>query len=305
MKTTFIATVLNEETTIDRLLESIKKQTVKPDEIIITDGGSTDGTIKKIIEFKKKHNIQILVIQIKGNRAMGRNAAIEKAKGEIILCSDAGCILDKDWVKKIGKPFAHSVDVVAGYYKGQANTIFQKCLIPYVLVMPDKVKSNTFLPATRSMAFTKEIWHIVGKFPAQFSHNEDYVFAKEIRKHKANVAFVKSAIVYWSPPHNIRKVFTMLYRFAKGDMQAGIIRPKVVLLFIRYCIVLLLIYFMFLSTDIFIVLVGLFVIYVVWSVEKNYKYVQNLQAVYILPLLQFTADAAVISGTIVGFFANT
>ena len=48
MKTSFIATVLNEEKTIKALLSSLAKQTKKPEEIIIVDGGSTDQTVAKI-----------------------------------------------------------------------------------------------------------------------------------------------------------------------------------------------------------------------------------------------------------------
>ena len=48
MKTSFITTVLNEEKTIEGLLESLNNQTLKPDEIVIVDGGSTDRTIAEI-----------------------------------------------------------------------------------------------------------------------------------------------------------------------------------------------------------------------------------------------------------------
>ena len=44
----------------------------------------------------------------------------------------------------------------------------------------------------------------------------------------------------------------------------------------------------------------LLVLYLAWAVIKNYKYVKNIQAVFMLPVLQITADMAVMSGTIVG-----
>ena len=295
MKTTFIATVLNEEKTIGRFLESIVNQSTKPDQIVITDGGSTDKTVEKIKAFQKSHHASILLLQKKGNRSIGRNVAIEKAKGDIIFCSDAGCVLDKDWIKNILKPFSDkSIDVVAGYYQGIGNTVFQKCLIPYVLVMPDKVDPNSFLPATRSMAFRKKVWESVGKFPEQFSHNEDYVFAKELQKRNMRIIFAKEAIVYWYPPADLDSAYTMFYRFAKGDAQARIFRPKVVLIFIRYFIFVLCLIFI---TSLFYLLLSLYIIY---TIMKNYKYVQDLHALYILPLLQFTSDIAVIRGTIEG-----
>jgi len=39
MKTSFITTVLNEEKSIKDLLDSLDKQTQKPNQVIIVDGG--------------------------------------------------------------------------------------------------------------------------------------------------------------------------------------------------------------------------------------------------------------------------
>jgi len=303
MKTSFIATVLNEEKTIDRFLESIRIQSVKPDEIIITDGGSRDRTVEKIDAFQKKHSLPLLVLIKKGNRSIGRNTAIKKAKGEIILCSDAGCTLDKDWVRNILKPFKdQTIDVVAGYYQGVAKNLFQKCLIPYVLVMPDQIDAKNFLPATRSMAFRKTIWGKAGMFPEQFAHNEDYVFAKKLSQLQKKIIFVKTAIVYWYPPETWKNAYVMFYRFAKGDAQARIYRPKVVLIFARYilCLLVLALYFMYHHSFLLFTFYFLLFLYIVWSIYKNYAYVKNSNAIYILPMLQFLSDGAVLIGTVEG-----
>lgn len=128
----------------------------------------------------KKKNIDFKLFFKKGNRAVGRNEAIERATGEVVLCSDAGNILNKNWIKNISEPFYDSkVDVVAGYYRSLSKNVFQKCLAPYVLVMEDRVDPKNFLPATRSIAFRKAVWEKIGGFPEEYSHNEDYVFAQK------------------------------------------------------------------------------------------------------------------------------
>ncbi len=340
MKITFIATVYNEEKTIGRMLESLAKQTRMPDEIVIVDGGSTDGTLSVISNFIKtftseesksllRHHPRWKTITKKGNRAVGRNEAIRHATGDIIVCSDAGCELDKDWVKNIVEPFGtftseeswlHFVqpatiqggknlpgevgdtDVVAGYYAAKPQSVFQKCLVPYVLVMSDRVDPNNFLPATRSMAFTKKIWEKVGGFPEEYSHNEDYVFARKLKHVGAKIVFTKDAVVYWQPRKNLKEAFVMFFRFAYGDAQAGIFRPKVIFLFVRYVIgfSLILSYFIFRSPLILNTLYLILSLYVVWSIVKSYKYVLDWRAIVILPILQVTADMAVILGTIWG-----
>lgn len=52
MKVSFITTVFNEEKTIGSFLESLFKQTKLPDEVIIVDAGSTDGTISRIRNYE-------------------------------------------------------------------------------------------------------------------------------------------------------------------------------------------------------------------------------------------------------------
>lgn len=302
-RTTFIATVLNEELSIERFLNSLHDQTVQPDEIIIADGGSADDTVKLTKDFSKKYSLPVRVLHRAGNRAIGRNFAIKNASHEYILCADAGCILDKDWVKNITKPIENGkANVVAGYYKGKAETIFQECIVPYILIMPDKVNQGTFLPATRSMAFTKAVWKKVGGFPEKYSHNEDYVFARKLKKEQAKIVFSKDSIVYWIPPKTIRQVFRTFWRFAYGDAEAGIIRPKVVLIFLRYLIGILLniLYFYTHNSVILLTFTFLLLTYITWSIQKNYNYVRKPQALYLLPFMQILTDIAVISGSILG-----
>lgn len=314
MKVSFVATVFNEEEGLSDFLKSIFCQSRIPDEVIIVDGGSTDATASVISNLKSPRlsgipqaagqisnkKIKFKIIIKKGNRAVGRNEAVKNASNEIIVCSDAGCVLDKNWVKNITKPFENpKVDVVAGYYEGEAGNIFQKCLVPYVLVMPDKVNENEFLPATRSMAFKKSIWKKAGEFNEKYSHNEDYVFANKLRSVGANIAFEKKAIVRWMPRDNLKDAFAMFYRFAKGDSESHIFRPKVALIFLRYILgfILLLSFFLFKSYLILNMLYIMLIIYIVWSIIKNYKYVKDVRAIFLLPLIQIVSDTAVIMGT--------
>lgn len=306
MKISFVTTVYNEEETIEVLLNSLFNQSFLPDEVVIVDAGSTDSTIEKINQCLTKINkkIDFKIITKKGNRSVGRNAGIEKAKGDIIVLSDAGCILDKNYIREIVKPFSDTtVDVVAGYYKGKANSVFQKSLIPYALVMPDKVNPEIFLPSTRSMAIRKLVWKEEGGFPEEYEYSEDFSFAKKLERAKRKIFFAISAFVFWIPRRNIIESFLMFYRFALWDIQAGIIRPKVVILFLRYLIgFLMLLYFFFdPSFMVLIILITLFFFYCFWAIMKNYRYVKDWQAIFYLPVIQYTADLAVMLGTIRGF----
>ena len=309
MKTSLIATVLNEEENILLFLESLLIQSGMQDEVVIVDGGSEDRTVTIIKNFIQKHSLpyKLLLSTKEGNRSVGRNEAIRKTHGEIILISDPGCVLDKNWIKEMMIPITDKkADVVAGYYSARSENIFQKCLVPYVLVMPDKVNEKDFLPATRSMAIKKIIWEEMGGFDERYSHNEDYVFAKKLKKEKKKIIFTRKAIVYWIPRRNLLEAFLMFQRFAYGDMEASILRPKVVLIIFRYLAALLFIIFAITKHTIlwWLVLLAGIILYSIWSIYKNYSYIKDARAIYYLPLIQFTSDIAVLLGSCSGFLAS-
>lgn len=287
-----IITVLNEEQNISRLLHSIEQQTLQPNEVVIIDGGSTDNTLSILQQWRPKFHV--IVGQKKGNRSIGRNEAIRQTKNTFIAITDAGCRLDKDWLKQITEPFQDkNIDVVSGYYASDAHTSFEHAATAYMLVMPNRV-GKEFLPATRSMAIRKAIWKKAGGFPQQYSHNEDYIFARRLKKFGAGMTFQRDAIVYWTPPKTWKQFLWQIYRFAVGDMESGMIRPKVISIFLRY------ITFIFLFWVNSLVFFLAFVAYLYWAVRKNKQHVPGLSAWYILPMMQVATDIAVMFGSIIG-----
>ncbi|MBU0974279.1 glycosyltransferase [Patescibacteria group bacterium] len=316
-KVSLIVTILNEEKTIISLLDSIVQQVIKPDEVVIVDGGSKDKTVELINDFIKelgKQNSELsfkLYIK-KGNRSVGRNFAIEKSKYPLIAVTDAGCVLDKNWLKELIKKQKQlsiatkkDAEVVAGYYSALPKTPFEEAVVPYVLVMPDQVDENNFLPATRSVLFSKNIWQKVGGFDEKLSDNEDYNFARRLKSSGTKIGFSKNAIVFWKPSSNLKSFYKMIFRFARGDTYAGIIRPKVLLIFARYLLGLSVFIWGILQLKfvgnlwiLFGVVPTFLVTYILWSIYKNYRYAQC--SWYWLPVLQISSDIMVVWGSVWG-----
>ena len=300
---TVIVTVLNESHTIESLLMALMRQTHHPDEVILVDGGSRDDTFEKSVSFGKQHpELHLKVIQKKGNRSVGRNTAIRSASTKLIAITDAGCIPHTNWVEKLlEKNFSSDLFAVAGYYDAKPKNAFEEAMVPYVFVMPDKVDPENFLPATRSMLMTKKSWESVGGFNETLSDNEDYAFAHSLKKSNIPIFFAGDAKVTWIPRQNLRQFSWMIFRFARGDIFSGIVRPKVLFLFGRYV-------FFLLTVSLTLSLLGTwaallftllcFLTYFFWSLQKNRRYVPR--GWYWLPLLQTTADIAVMTGSLSG-----
>lgn len=296
-------TILNEEKTIAQLLEAVAKQTVLPNEMIIVDGGSTDNTQSKLSDWKKRNNVTfpIRTFKSKGNRSLGRNTAIIHAAYDWIVITDAGCLPHPDWLEELLNEQTRSrAKVIAGYYDAISMTPLEEAMVPYVLVMPDKVDPHDFLPATRSMLLHKSIWKKAGGFDQSLSDNEDYAFANKIAK-LSPVSFAKAAKVSWIPRQTLRQFYCMLYRFARGDIQAKIIRPKVILVYLRYLLGISMTFLLLQQTTWLVtaLFVGICAIsYGLWAIAKNKRYTPH--GWYWLPVLQYLADCAVMLGSIAG-----
>lgn len=300
-KVSVIVTVLNEAKTIENLLKALLNQSYKADEIIVVDGGSVDQTLGFLKRASEKET-RLKIFLKKGNRSLGRNYAITKSENEILAITDAGCIPHIDWLEKLVTKYETTqAPVVAGYYDAQVESSLQEAIVPYVLVMPDQVKEDDFLPATRSMLIEKKAWQAVAGFDEELSDNEDYAFAQKLKKQGFSMVMTKEAKVTWLPRTNLKSFAYMIYRFARGDIKAGIVRPKVLLLFARYLILVFLVGLLAINQSWFLLmfLLGMGVVgYSLWAIKKNYRYVPH--GWYWLPLLQFMADGAVLSGSLQG-----
>lgn len=311
-KVSVIVTVMNEVRTIVALLDALAAQTLSPSEVVITDGGSTDGTLDEVRRYLDAHptlRFQMRVSTVKGNRSQGRNAAIQLAESELIAITDAGCVPAPGWLAELLRAYQAAEDpatVVAGYALGKPDTPFQHAVIPYFLVMPDRISPQQYLPATRSMLVTKQSWASAGKFPDQFNTSEDYIFARQLRKKNIPITFAQQAVVYWQPPSTVIQTAKTFAILAASDARAGILRPKVIMLFARYVLgvvaVGLLVQRLNIAAVFSLVLFGL-AAYLCWSISKNMNYVQG--AWYWLPVLQLAADVSVITGTVIGVFQRT
>lgn len=300
MTTDVIITTYNESDNIVALLKHLKRQKTLAQQIIIVDNCSQDKTAQLILEFAQRNpQLKIKLISQKTTRSQARNLAIQKSQADLIAITDAGCLPHSDWLTNLvncyqqqSKNLKDKNLVIAGFYQGLAKTAFEQAVIPYALVMPDRLNLTTFLPATRSMLLPKKVWQTLGGFNEKLNFSEDYEFAQRLVKQQIKIVVEPTAIVDWLPRKNFLQFLNMIFNFAKGDMLAKTYRPKVALIFLRYLLGIALFFYQ--------PYLGLTVIllYLMWAIKKNYRYAK--QAWFYLPLLQIGADWAVMSGTITG-----
>lgn len=227
-----IATVLNENEAIGGLLKSMQRQTLTPVDIVIVDGGSTDGTWEQLEAAQATLPNLVAVRDETCNRkhvvgpiARGRNVAIARAQGSLIACADAGCLYDDTWVDHITAQLrAGAADYTLGGSRLdlKQSTVWDVASAPFlgVKLAPNEPSKSC---AARSVAFTREAWAAVGGFPEFLFHADDVLFDQKMRESARTVCATDAKAIY-IPFHTFGTAVWQVSSYARGDGIAGL-RP--------------------------------------------------------------------------------
>jgi glycosyltransferase involved in cell wall biosynthesis len=234
-----VATVRNEEEHIHALLDSLAIQSRPPDEVIICDGGSTDGTPDILQGCVLTGNLPLRVITRQGaNISQGRNAAIVEANGPIIAVTDAGVRLDPEWLAALVAPFERDprTQVVSGFFTPDPQSAFETALGATTLPALDDVDPVRFLPSSRSVAFRREAWQAVGGYPEWLDYCEDLLFDFALRERYGTFAFAPGAVAHFRPRSSLSAFFRQYYRYARGDGKADLWRKRHAIRYVTYLV---------------------------------------------------------------------
>ena len=140
MKLTLIITTYNWPESLLLVLESVKSQSIIPNEIIIADDGSSNKTKHLISNFKKKSNLNILHLwqeDIGFRAARSRNNALFKSSGDYIILIDGDVILHNDFI------YDHLNNAEPGYFIQGSRTLLTKEKTKITLINK-KIKFSLF-----------------------------------------------------------------------------------------------------------------------------------------------------------------
>ncbi|MGH2461908.1 MAG: glycosyltransferase [Chloroflexota bacterium] len=236
MKVSVVVTVRNEERTIGGLLETLRAQTRRPDEIVIVDGGSTDRTVELIRRWERD-DWPIRLLECPGvNIAAGRNRAIEAATGDVIACTDAGVRLVPGWLERIVRPCEAGAAVSMGFFVADPRSRFERALGATTLPDVTEVDPTRFVPSSRSIAFRRGAWQAVNGYPEWLDYCEDVVFDLALRKAGCRFAWAPDAIAYFRPRTSAGAFFRQYYRYARGDGKANLWPRRHLIRYLTYLV---------------------------------------------------------------------
>lgn len=193
MKVSVIVSTKNEEKNIEACLRSIRNQSLKDFEVVLSDAGSKDKTVKIAKNYVNK------IVVKKTNVAAGRNLGAMVSSGDILVFVDADTILLPDTLEKVVEAFGRKKVVGAGCSalpltaEGRYVGIYMFYnSFAKASVRIGKPQIAGFFCAYRRSAFER-----VGGFDDKVGILEDFHLSRKISS-QGKVVFVGSALVMTS-----------------------------------------------------------------------------------------------------------
>jgi GT2 family glycosyltransferase len=225
MRFALISTVFNEGEDIFRWAEALRKQTRQPDEFVIVDGGSTDGTPERLKKaFGHGDFPEPKIIVQKCNIAGGRNLAIKNTTTEVIATTDAGSYPEPGWLQEMARMFEADagLDMVGGRNAFIVENEFQRQVERLDGPYREPVEGEAH-GSGRNSAFRRTAWADVGGYPEWLTlTGEDFLYNLELQKAGKKFGYARMAVVHWPMRKNERAYFRMLYLYGYGAGEARI-----------------------------------------------------------------------------------
>jgi glycosyltransferase involved in cell wall biosynthesis len=217
VKVSLIATVKDGGPAVAEFLASVRRQTRAPDEVVIVDGGSTDGTLETL-----RAATDVTLIENPGaNIAEGRNLAVRAATHEVIAVSDADCTLAPGWLEHLLAAVEGGADVAMGFYRPLYRSFLEACSAAVSLPEEHEVNPGRFMPSSRSIAFRREVFDRAGGYPEWLDIGEDMYLNHRLRELGVRMDFVGSAVAFWRVRPTLPSTWRQYYGYARGDGVAG------------------------------------------------------------------------------------
>jgi glycosyltransferase involved in cell wall biosynthesis len=174
---TVIVPALNEAAALPALLDSLRRQTVRPDAVIVADAHSTDNTR----EVAAAHGAEVVDGGMPG---VGRNAGARAADTDLLLFLDADVALTDGAIATMLEEFDRRALVVAGAQirpiERDPRYVFACEVVNFYLEMMQYVEPHA--PGC-CILVTREVHNAIGGFDEALALAEDHDYVERAAQH--------------------------------------------------------------------------------------------------------------------------
>jgi len=237
----------NEEQNIGKLLTALINQSYSMElyEIIVVDDRSTDRTAEIVEQYKEKWaNIRLLRIKRTPEsfspKKFALSEAIRESSGEIILLTDADCLVTKYWIESMVSNFREDISMVAGFSriyipdwkKGSLLNRFEffDFLMMFMAAAGAILSGRYFSCSNQNLAYRRKDYEEVGGFE-KIKHllsGDDVNLMQLFRKKKKKVTFslIRHSFVYTQPVNSLKQLISQRSRWASNAKWQLTLNPE-------------------------------------------------------------------------------
>ncbi|MGZ4547530.1 MAG: glycosyltransferase [Blastococcus sp.] len=229
-----VVTVLNEGDALGRLVGDLLPQLTDGDELVIVDGGSTDGSVESL----PAHPALWIEVVPGAGISAGRNHGIRVAKNEVVVCTDAGCTPDPGFVEAFRRAFevADPPALVSGVYTAHARDAMERAQALACYPQPREIRRPSLVVRAytkafgtgfdprfavgRCVAFTREAWKTAGGFPEHLATGEDVSFGLAVAR-SGRCETATDAVVDWVQRDGLAATWRMYRSYGRASTAGG------------------------------------------------------------------------------------
>lgn len=229
--------VLDEAAVLGGLLPQVVAQLRPDDELIVVDSGSRDGT-RELLLAHARVEPRLSVVQVdRCSIGASRNHGVRAARHELVVCTDAGCRPDVDWLERMRAALdaSDAPELVIGTYRAgvRPTRLFEVALAAVAWPDPAELRRaplavslwvSTFGPRFsasrvdgRSLGFRREACLRAGGFPEHLATAEDEAFGRAMLATGSRSALLADATVTWAQRETVGDAFRQFRGYGRGE----------------------------------------------------------------------------------------
>jgi cellulose synthase/poly-beta-1,6-N-acetylglucosamine synthase-like glycosyltransferase len=292
----------NEEENIAECLASLENQDYSNYEVIVADDFSTDRTGEIIDSFVSKNNCFRKIVPEENSTLTGKanalDSAIDASLGEILLFTDADCVVPSTWIRSVVSYYTADTGMVNGFSvtnaEGVLSGIESTDLVFLVAVAAGMAnKGHPVSCIGNNMSVAKGVYLETGGYKSiPVSVTEDYALLNKIHSlNKYEISFpLDAGTVIMTKAHtSFMDLIQQKKRWALGGLAS--VNKSIILMVISYLVNLLFVLsFFFYSPQVLLIIIFklfseflfLYQVHDKLGIQNNIKYFPFFEIYYIL-----------------------
>lgn len=214
---TYVVPVYNDAMTVGATVESLLRQSVKPNRILVVDDGSTDGTFAALEGFQAR-GIEIMRLPKNVGKTHALDEALRTVHTDLIAITDADSIVHVDYVKEVLESFRDpELAAVGGAVESIPHTwVTAARQLEYMLTVhidrdaETEMNALIVLPGVSSTYRTRILREMGFEFD---TIAEDFDLTFRLQKARRKIAMNLRAKVFTSDPPTLRGYHAQLSRW--------------------------------------------------------------------------------------------